>query len=123
MRPICKVCNKNLAHSKGKNKQGKEVFRRECVGCRNKRIYNKRTKPNVSLNRKKRLRLRSELCKRPYIKYKKSYCEQCKFVAIHSCQLDVDHIDGNHKNNEIHNLQTLCANCHRLKTYTNKDWK
>ena len=33
------------------------------------------------------------------------------------CQLDVDHIDGNHNNDEEVNLQTLCANCHRLKTY------
>jgi 5-methylcytosine-specific restriction endonuclease McrA len=32
-------------------------------------------------------------------------------------QLDVDHIDGNHRNNNPENLQTLCANCHRLKTF------
>ena len=39
------------------------------------------------------------------------------------CQLDIDHIDGNRENNDIINLQTLCANCHRLKTYESKDWK
>lgn len=47
---------------------------------------------------------------------KKNYCEECGFVAKHSVQLDVDHIDGNHKNNKEENLKTLCANCHRLKT-------
>lgn len=26
-------------------------------------------------------------------------------------------IDGNHKNDAPSNLQTLCANCHRLKTF------
>ena len=57
----------------------------------------------------------------PYRKYKKDKCEKCGFVAVHSCQLDVDHIDGNPKNNELSNLQTLCANCHRLKTFLNKD--
>jgi 5-methylcytosine-specific restriction endonuclease McrA len=36
-------------------------------------------------------------------------------------QLDVDHIDGDHTNNELNNLQTLCANCHRLKTQVNND--
>ena len=31
-------------------------------------------------------------------------------------QLEVDHIDENHKNSEPCNLQTLCACCHRIKT-------
>lgn len=52
----------------------------------------------------------------------KTYCEACGFIALHECQLDVDHIDGNHKNDLPNNLRTLCANCHRLKTYLNKDW-
>jgi 5-methylcytosine-specific restriction endonuclease McrA len=56
-------------------------------------------------------------------KYKKNYCESCGFVALHRTQLDIDHIDGNHQNNDIANLQTLCANCHRLKTQDNKDWE
>lgn len=62
-------------------------------------------------------------CKRlqqhSYRKYKKTYCEKCGFTG-HRCQLDVDHIDGNHNNNDIGNLQTLCANCHRLKTWVIK---
>jgi hypothetical protein len=56
-------------------------------------------------------------------KYKKDYCELCGFVADHRAQLDIDHIDGDHQNNDITNLQTLCANCHRLKTHQNKDWE
>ena len=52
-----------------------------------------------------------------YQKFKKNSCEVCKFRPLDKCQLDVDHIDGNHKNNEEDNLQTLCANCHRLKTF------
>jgi len=55
-------------------------------------------------------------------RYKKSRCEICLFIPINLCQLDVDHIDGNRKNNSLENLQTLCANCHRLKTFKNKNW-
>jgi 5-methylcytosine-specific restriction endonuclease McrA len=59
--------------------------------------------------------------KKPYRKHKKDICERCGFIPEYSIQLDVDHIDGNHHNNDETNLQTLCANCHRLKTYLNKD--
>ena len=59
----------------------------------------------------------------PYVIHKKDICEHCGFVPDHSSQLEVDHIDGNHYNNEPGNLQTLCANCHRLKTHINRDWE
>lgn len=35
--------------------------------------------------------------------------------------ITVDHIDGNHENNEPENLQTLCSNCHNIKTIENGD--
>ncbi|PHS22270.1 MAG: hypothetical protein COA84_13335 [Robiginitomaculum sp.] len=38
-------------------------------------------------------------------------------------QLDVDHINGDSSNNQIENLQTLCKNCHAVKTNINKDWE
>lgn len=59
---------------------------------------------------------------RPHRAHKKKVCEKCRFVAVHKCQLDVDHIDGNHDNNDKSNLQTLCRNCHSLKTWLNKDY-
>lgn len=55
-----------------------------------------------------------------YRLHKKDKCSFCGFVPVHPCQLDVDHIDNNHKNNDPSNLQTLCANCHRLKTHVNR---
>ena len=59
--------------------------------------------------------------KNKYKTHKKNHCESCGFIPIHSVQLDVDHIDGNHSNDTVDNLMTLCANCHRLKTYVNND--
>ena len=61
--------------------------------------------------------------KNPWTKHKKNNCEQCGFIPQHRSQLDVDHIDGNKENNDPSNYQTLCANCHRLKTFLNKDWQ
>lgn len=52
---------------------------------------------------------------------RKDKCEVCDFVPVHIGQLDLDHIDGNKLNNSEENLQTLCANCHRLKTILNRD--
>lgn len=52
----------------------------------------------------------------PYRQYLKQCCEKCGFQPKDLCQLDVDHKDSNHKNDSPENLQTLCANCHRLKT-------
>lgn len=57
----------------------------------------------------------------PYRLFKGHSCERCGFIPEHRSQLDVDHIDGNSKNHERSNLQTLCANCHRLKTIENGD--
>ena len=75
----------------------------------------------TSLGKGKKRRYCDSCHKRPYTRNKKSICENCGFVPLHPIQLDVDHIDGNKKNNFPDNLQTLCANCHRLKTLLNND--
>jgi len=65
--------------------------------------------------------LRRRASRHSVLKHKKTYCEKCGFVAVAACQLDVDHIDGNRENGSPENLQTLCSNCHRLKTFLNKE--
>ena len=45
----------------------------------------------------------------------------CHTTAFLPGQLQVDHIDGNHENNNRDNLQVLCSNCHDVKTSLFKD--
>jgi len=45
-------------------------------------------------------------------------CSQCGWNKVNpktgKTPLEVDHIDGNHRNNLISNLRILCPNCHSL---------
>lgn len=98
-----------------------------CVACNSKVEINlhKRSKGTSSWrcapnHRKTNLRY-SKPSNYKYRYAVKDSCESCGFIPVDICQLDVDHIDGNHDNNKISNLQTLCANCHRLKTKLQKD--
>jgi hypothetical protein len=69
--------------------------------------------------------------KHPYRKYRKSYCENidgrlgytCTTTIMWDGQLEVDHIDGNPRNNDEENLQTLCSCCHKYKSYINEDYR
>jgi hypothetical protein len=68
-----------------------------------------------------------------YRQHLKDYCENidgrlgfiCSAIIVNECQLTVDHIDGNNKNHPplgfIENLQTLCFNCHVVKTKISGD--
>lgn len=110
-RPKCKDCNKNYSEKTGKpKKDGTRYYARRCRGCRHERSYGVRHPFHTH-----------KKYSRPYLIHRKSSCEDCGFVPKVLCQLEVDHIDGNHKNNSIENLKTLCANCHRYKTWINRD--
>lgn len=60
-----------------------------------------------------------------YRKYLSDHCCRCGFQPEldsksgepYTCQLDIDHIDGDHQNNDPTNLQTICSGCHRIKSY------
>ena len=53
-------------------------------------------------------RLRSRLIKNGY---KENKCEVCG-LSGEEVSLELRHIDGNHSNNKLENLQILCPNCH-----------
>lgn len=96
---ICSICGHTkikLRNSKAKSPAGKYKCKTVYKKSYNKSIY-------------------------PYSVYKKETCQHCGFIPSHASQLDVDHIDGDRWNNDPDNLQTLCANCHRLKTHLSGD--
>jgi hypothetical protein len=106
-RPLCPGCNHNVRPIKRYSKiDGRPLFGPKCHNCLGYTKSRKKKKPYWrAIERKKETMT----------------CEKCGFKAEHKCQLDVDHIDGNHDNNDPANHQVLCANCHRLKTRLNKD--
>lgn len=99
IRGLCVKCGTNPQKPRGNG------FRSLCVSCE-KILW-----PTPELYKPT-----NKLVTKHYRTYKEDTCSRCGFVPEHSCQLDVDHIDGDHSNNDPSNLQTLCANCHRLKT-------
>jgi len=109
-RPVCIICNKTKVSIADYNKNGLPRYKRKCEKC--------------SPFYKEKLKRRSEKMRtnKYGIYIKAEVCVSCNFLAIDSCQLDVDHIDGDHNNNSLVNLQTLCANCHRLKTKVKKEF-
>lgn len=115
-RPFCKTegCI-NPCKTNGLTKEGVRKYQRKCSSCC-KRSH-RQFKPCKIITYK----LRSSIKK--YGDYtKEDHCQACGFIAEQSCQLDVDHINGDHTDNSVCNLQTLCSNCHRLKTYYNRDY-
>lgn len=105
MQAVCTICGPIAMVVKRYSKLGKPRF-----ACRGKQRSYWKSQVRSKSGYKQAPRIR------PYRKYVASQCSRCGFVPEDMIQLEVDHIDGNHKNNDPFNLQTLCANCHRLKT-------
>ena len=95
-RGLCCVCDKNKQAVAAKTVLGYTRYSKYCSSCAKNR-YGDFSKSKTLW------------------KIKKPHCERCGFIADDPCQLDVHHIDRNNKNNNQSNLQTLCANCHRLE--------
>lgn len=101
-RPLCSCGHNQVAVSYQSSPNGdKAYFKKYCHSCADK-----------NYKRGRSLWTYSE---------KMVPCAKCGFEPEDPCQIDLDHIDGNHCNNGDENRQFLCANCHRLKTKTNKD--
>ena len=90
-REICLVDGcKNLQEKWDKNRHnGKQTYRSICTNRKLPKTFKRKRCKNISCNWNGRFQ---------------SYI------------LEVDHIDGNRKNNVVTNFQTLCGICHSIKT-------
>ena len=91
-RRFCKQCKTNLVKSNGQSKHGFTKWHKFCSRCA-KNNYSDKSK---------------------HLKDKKLICNNCGFVAIDICQMNLIYLDGNKKNKDTANLKTYCANCSRL---------
>ena len=118
---ICGTCGLKPRHNRGMKLSvvtGLKIdYRRDCYDCHfSKEAVSKKMSKTELSNSKHAAR-----------KHKKTYCEnvdfrlaiECKGFA-HWSQLELDHIDGNPRNNKPWNHQTLCSNCHSYKTHMDR---
>ena len=105
-RPLCTVCNKNLAAA---NYYYKDVrhYRSRCESCI--RIDRKKQPPTPKWS--------TEGYK------KKSTCDLCGFKSSYSSQILVYHIDGNLNNCTLSNLRSICLCCVEVVKRKNVIWK
>lgn len=106
MRPLCTVCGNNF-RAIAYHKYDRVYYRSRCDACirRNKKI--KKARPRWMLAGYQ----------------KKKQCDRCRFVARHTSQLMVYHVDGDLKNAEIGNLRTVCLNCAAEITRLDLPWR
>lgn len=93
---LCEICKFNPKTRSGKKYKGKRYFKRWCESCR----------PDKDRGRRK---------VESHRRHMQMTCQRCGFEAMVKDQIDVHHKNGNHKDNSIENLESLCANCHRLE--------
>lgn len=92
---LCEACGPTTIRIRNSSRSGSAKWK-----CNGTRSREKRERKNNS-----------------YRRHCKDHCERCPYKTrdpVLRRDLDVHHKDGDHYNDDPANLETLCANCHRL---------
>jgi hypothetical protein len=106
--PVCinMGCN-NLVRVRHVLKSGNYSVRNECYICwKNRRA-------GITLNNI--IYIKKGICEN-------QLCPVMKTFQFTSDLLHIDHINGNNRDNDPNNIQTLCSICHSMKGFNNNDF-
>jgi len=102
----------------------KKLLSNQSMHCSNKcfqiRMWNKRKKA-IKENPNK---FKSRIIKKLILEERGNECEVCNWKEWmgQKIPIELDHIDGNHKNQNFDNVRLICPNCHaQTSTYKNKN--
>ncbi len=121
-----KFCSSSCAASYNNKGRKQKDETREKISEKLKKSYTEKEKSNIlsSVKPLKKYSLRKRLIDSGILKYE---CAECKNPGVWNGKpliLQLHHIDGNHYNNKIENLQLLCPNCHsQTDNYCSKNVK
>lgn len=143
----CKECKKSTENSKfcsrscaatfnnrGMRRHGNAPLEANCLNCQ-KKLYGKSTKYcdqkcQSEYQHKEKIqkwKLGEDIGNKPIKRYLRSKRNECWCCGIKDWNdkpivLELEHIDGNHRNNKEENLSLLCPNCHsQTPTYKSRN--
>jgi 5-methylcytosine-specific restriction endonuclease McrA len=104
----CKFCNKELL-----KRSSKIYCSNKCQGASRRQEKNNLIQQNPN-----DISIGQRALRRYLIDIYGPKCMQCGWDKINIitglCPIELEHIDGNSKNNNLNNLKLLCPNCHSL---------
>lgn len=104
----CKYCDKELS-----KKSSKIYCSNKCQG-----FLRKQEKINLIQQDPNNKKIGQRAIRRYMIELYGAKCMECDWDKINVitglCPIELEHIDGNSKNNNLKNLKLLCPNCHSL---------
>lgn len=109
-------CNRQQVYYR-KDKKGHPTYRSTCSSCHEASIGRSKYKIGVTPMRK-------GICSNTdgHLGWECNFDPTIYPAGVHP-PTQIDHIDGNHQNNDPANHDELCSNCHDVKTVLNGDNK